>query len=648
MEDYLVTKSDALGVYVRQRYQEAKEAKQDVYDTMLDCLRQVRGEQLSCDMDEEDDGIEVIMNITSPIVRGVVGLIRDVLANNMEAPFVVKPTPTPDLNEEEERRLINRMQRELPQLLAEAGGDEEVVLERVRAMRNAAKLYQDKAAARAATAMDTLVQDRLHDAGWLKQFGDFIYNFVVYPAAIMKAPVTTIKKWKQWTGLKMTVEEAEIRSVENISPFDFYPAPYSHSVDKAEYIIERRRIRRFEMVDLSGVPGYSAAGIKRVFEKYPHGHVEEYEGGREHAPDHDVEGETIPDVGYFDALGFYGLISGTYLKEFGVDIPNEESSYEAEVWVVGDVVIKAVLNPDPLGNRPFHVASFEPIPGSFWGECPVTRLRDPQRVCTATARNLIRNMGFASGPIGEVDMSRVDDDGDPRVIYPRSLRLVKPDRSGSNRNAYQFHNIPSLANELMAIFNAHLDLAYELIGIPRVAFGSPEGLGTIGRTSGGVAMILNQASKSIKFALRVLEEEIIEKVVQRFIDYELMYSDDPTIKGDIRVYARGVSGLVEQEEKQSRLEWALQSIVPLMQIMDPDTQRPIVPPVALLRLLYEIFKANGVPTEGILPDFDVQSAVDGGAPSVNPLFEGASFDGRNAQAAQAIADSNGLIGGPQL
>lgn len=641
-ENLYANPKDDIGIYVRDKYQAAFEAKNETYHQMLDCLRQVRGESLPCD--EDDDGIDIVMNITSPIVRGVVGLVRDVLANNLEAPFTIKPSPNPDLNEETVSRLMQRLQIELPMLIEQSGGNEEEVMNGVRAMRNAAKLYQDKEAARAAEAMNSLIEDILLDAGWSKAFGDFIYNFVVYPAAILKSPVTTVKKWKEWSGVSMVVREETVQVVENISPFDIYPAPYSTSPNDGEYLVERRRIRRDELLNLSGVPGYSASGISRVFKAYPNGFTEEYEGGQDNAPTHDIENGTSEDHGYFDGLGFYGSIPGMYLKEYGVTVDDERSSYEAEIWTIGDIVIKAILNPDPLGRRPFHAASFEPIPGSFWGESPVTRLYDTQRVCTATARNLIRNMAYASGPIGEVDVDRVDEDSDPRLVIPGTLRLVK-DKRNANRNAYQFYSVPSLSNELMSIFNQFLELSYELIGVPRVAFGSPQGLGTIGRTSGGVAMILNQASKSIKFALRVLEENVIETVIQGFIDHELMYSDDPMIKGDVRVYARGVSGLVEQEQKQSRLEWALQSIVPMMQIVDPSTGAPIVPPAAPLRLLYEIFKANGIPTEGILPDFDVQTAVAEGTPQMNPMFSGGTFDGRNANAAQAIENSNGILPG---
>ena len=58
-----------------------------------------------------------------------------------------------------------------------------------------------------------------------------------------------------------------------------------------------------------------------------------------------------------------------------MEVGDIHRTYEAEIWMVDDIIIKANLNPDPLGRRPFFAASFEPIPGKIWGESPVSRLK---------------------------------------------------------------------------------------------------------------------------------------------------------------------------------------------------------------------------------------------------------------------------------
>lgn len=581
---------EELGEYVRERFEAAKEVKREHYDVLLDCLRQVRGELLACETLDPD--IDVNFNITSPIVKGIVGLIRDVFSNSIDNPFVVKATPQADLDEAMTKNVMQAVIAQLqsmPMMTPEM--IEAAAAEQGQALKNAAIQEQQKLANIAADKMNTVIQDRLVDADWLRQFGDFIYNFVVYPAAILKTPAISYKPWKRWNGSRMVVERKLIRGVENISPFDFYPAPNAQNVQDAEYVIEVRKCSRTDLVGYYSAPGFDGDGIKQVLSEYKSGWLEPREDGHDRSPEVDTGDNVVSDAvdaqGFYDCVGFYGAIRGEILEEFGIEVLDPALSYEAEIWTINDIVIKAVLNPDPVGQRPFYVASFEPIPGAFWGECPVTRLRDVQRVCTATIVAMVRNMGLSSGVLGEVESDRVIDDEDVNVIMPNTIREVKS-VMGMQGRAYNFYTVPDISHQLLNVFERFMQYGYETIGIPRIAFGSSENIGSLGRTSGGVAMVLNQASKSVKFALRVLEENIIEPVVQSYIDYELMYSLDQTIKGDIRVYARGVSGIVEKETQESKLQWALQSLSAYVGMIDPETGRPVVPPAAIQRMLYQI------------------------------------------------------------
>lgn len=639
---------EELGQYVRDRFELAKDAKQEPYEILLDCLRQVRGEILACESLDPD--IDINFNITSPIVKGIVGLIRDVFANSIEAPFTIKASPQSDLPEFLQERVMQAVLSQL-QTMPNMTDDmlQQAIADSGQALKNAAMQEQQKMADNAADKMNAVIQDRLYEADWLRQFGDYIYNFIVYPTAIMKAPAIRMQPWKRWNGTRMVVENKLIRGVENISPFDFYPAPNAQTIQDAEYVIELRKCSRSEMVSFYTAPGFDADGIKQVLSDYPGGYLEPREDGKDHNPEvQDGEyhiGMDDDAQGFYDCVGFYGKIRGELLQEFGVEVGNPDMSYEAEIWTVDDIVIKAVLNPDITGQRPFYAASFEPIPGAFWGECPVTRLRDVQRICTATIVSMVRNMGLSSGVLGEVESDRIIDDEDVNVLLPNTIREVKS-IIGNTGPAYRFHQVPDISSHLLNVFERFLQYGYEIIGIPRVAFGSTENIGAVGRTSGGVAMVLNQASKSVKFGLRVLEENIIEPVVQSYIDYELMFSLDQTIKGDIRVHARGVSGIVERETQENKLQWALQSLGPYMQIIDPNTGQPIIPPEAIKRLLYQIFKSSGINTEGIFPDYDMQSAVSSDIQSLNPMYQGTVLDGRNAAAGQAIANQNGLMPNP--
>lgn len=634
---------DTLGDMVVSRFHKAREAKMPHYNDMMDCLKLMNGQPLSA---PSGDGPDIVMDISSPIVKNIVGLIRDIFVGSTAQPYTINATPVVELPEDVEAQLLEKIERELETFIAINGGDVNAVRAQVTEMRAAVQLEENRKANVAAERLRTIIADRLYDADWEAQFIDFIDHFCIYPAAIMKAPAVNTRTVMRWDGTTVSPTTETVRQVENISPFDFFPAPYATDIQTADYVIERRRLTRNELLQLGSASGYDVDVIAEVFEANPNGAPLPYGSvDDDDISDTDIGDKT--DMDAFDALGYYGRIRNDLLAEYGIEFAEEEmhGASEAEVWVVGGRVIKCLLNPDPLGRRPFFKACFEKVPSSFWGASPAMKLRDTQRVCTASVRALVRNMQYSSGPIGEVRKGAVKDGHAPNAIIPHTIRVVEEDNYGSGAPAYRFYTVPSLSNELVALFDKFMGYGYELIGIPRVAFGSPQGLGTLGRTAGGVSIILNQSTKAIKQALRMIESGLIEPVVQEFINYEIRTSNDPDIRGDIRVYARGVSGLMEQESKNGDLEWALQSISSMVGVVDPTTGQPIVPATAVQRILYTMFKNKGLSTEGIFPDFDRQEAfgeIAGTPMPQDPAAGVPDLQGRSPNAEAAIAAANGV------
>ena len=634
---------DTLGDMVVSRFRKAREAKMPHYNDMMDCLKLMNGQPLTA---PAGDGPDIVMDISSPIVKNIVGLIRDIFVGSTAQPYTINATPVVELPEDVEAQLLEKVERDLETFIAINGGDVNAVRAQVSEMRAAVQLEENRKASVAADRLRTIVADRLYDADWEAQFIDFIDHFCIYPAAIMKAPAVNTRTVMRWDGTTVSPTTETVRQVENISPFDFFPAPYATDIQSADYVIERRRLTRNELLQLGSAAGYDEDVIAEVFEANPNGAPLPYGSvDDDDISDTDIGDKT--DMDAFDALGYYGRIRNDLLAEYGIQFAEEEmnGASEAEVWVVGGRVIKCLLNPDPLGRRPFFKACFEKVPSSFWGASPAMKLRDTQRVCTASVRALVRNMQYSSGPIGEVRKGAVKDGHAPNAIIPHTIRVVEEDNFGNGAPAYRFYTVPSLSNELVALFDKFMGYGYELIGIPRVAFGSPQGLGTLGRTAGGVSIILNQSTKAIKQALRMIESGLIEPVVQEFINYEIRTSNDPDIRGDIRVYARGVSGLMEQESKNGDLEWALQSISSMVGVVDPTTGQPIVPATAVQRILYTMFKNKGLSTEGIFPDFDRQEAfgeITGQSMPQNPTDSLPNLQGRSPNAEAAIAAANGV------
>jgi hypothetical protein len=627
--------------YVRSRYRIAHQDKKDsgVYDRMVECHAAWRGDDLE-DCKEEGEGAapRLVLNVTRPLVRGVTALMQRPLASAKARPWTIKPTPKVELSEPAQEKVAQQISRDMPAIVEAAGADPEkidTIIEKVSEVQ----LVEDTNKAQiAADKLTTLIGDQLLEAGWTGAFQDFLHNLALYPVAILKEETGVVKKL-QWSGTTLTPVDTQTRVVTNISPFDFYPAPGARGVNDAEYIIERRRISSGDLAMLAGAPGYDADAIQRVLTEMPNGHEEPIASAGSTEDGSDEDGTKH----FYDALGYYGLLPASHLRDWGVDVAKTVGNigYEAEVWIVGGITIKAALNPDPLGRRPFYCTAFEPIPGEIFGESPGTDVLTVQRLITATASALVRNLAYSSGPIGEVEMDRVQDGDDPAMVMPGMLRVVSKDKMHGSP-AYKFHTVPSLSGELMALLKEFQEYAFTVLGIPRVAFGGPQGLGTIGRTSSGVAALLNQSSNTLYHAMEAIERGVIEPLVQSFIDREMIYGTDLSVKGDLRAYAVGVSGIVEKEAKSDKLQWALQSLAPLMQVTDPASGKTVIPAEAPVRLLYQMFKDAGISTQGIFPDYDRQAAVVSDVRAASPGIQAPPLDGRAAPMRDALAAQNSV------
>ena len=135
----------SLGGYVHRRFEEARSAKSEVFTTLQTCLKQVRGESIVTG--SIDPEVDVNFNITSPIVRGVVGLIRDVFANSMESPFVIKATPIADLTRDIERTVLDVLMRKYEEVQSMNGMlDERAIIADVQeSLRGAGSAEKQKA-----------------------------------------------------------------------------------------------------------------------------------------------------------------------------------------------------------------------------------------------------------------------------------------------------------------------------------------------------------------------------------------------------------------------------------------------------------------------------------------------------------------------
>lgn len=551
----------SLAAHIRRCWESAKISKQPVEQRMLDCLRRRKGEYSADKLKdiEEQGGSAIYMKLTTTKCRAAAAWLREILLPSNERAWGLDPTPIPDVPREFLVQFGNQL---LQQLQAAAAQGQQVEMPNEEQVKSIILREVQKKARAAADAMEDVIADQLAEGGWDEAFEAFIDDFVTFPAAVVRAPIlrrVPSFRWEQGWNL---VETHEVRpEYERISPFDLYPSPDAVNVDEGAFLIERIRYTRAGLNQLrGGVPGYNDQAIAEVLRDYGAGGLRDWlwtDGERA-----SLEGRRdalLSPAETIDGLVYHGSAQGLMLLQWGMPpevIEDPLNEYEVEAVLIGRHVIRAVINRDPLGKRPYHKASFQPVPGSFWGESIPELMADIQDTCNAAARAMINNMAVASGPQVEVNWDRVQPEENGE-LYPWKVWRTKSSLVTSNDPAVRFFQPDSNIAALMALYEAFEKRADEATNVPRYLYGN-ERVGGAGNTASGLSMLMESANKGIRDAIRHVDRGVLRRVIEAMWLFNMRYSDDMTIKGDCRAVPRGSNAMLNRERTQALRQEALQ------------------------------------------------------------------------------------------
>jgi len=582
----------SLAAYVRDCWQASKEAKLEVENRMIEAVRQKKGEYSPSKLAaiHSEKGSEIFMMLTDEKCAAATAWITDILFPADDKPWGIKPTPVPELSPEHtveiKQRLAQSTQLELSQELNMQiqGGAitsreqaQQWLLQamQVRAGEIAEELRHEmsQASKEANSKIETKLEDIIDEAEWGSAVRECIDDIVTFPAGVLKGPVLRRRKklkWKeQQQGPPIEVKEEISLEFNRVSPFDIYPLP--NSKKPSDGLIERHSLTRNDLQAMIDVEGYNKEAINLVLQEYGrYGAVSWLNVGQDYTrqaledrPREDRSPETR-----IDALQFWGSCQGLMLLEYGIDperIQDPLAEYQVEVWLVDRYVIKAEINGDPLGRVPYHFASFRNRNGSIWGAGVPELIKDSQDACNASARNLINNMAIASGPQVTYDVSQLPAGTQMPELRPWQKWPIdgKNSIAGSQgRPPVSFFAPPSMAADLMRVYEFFSDQADTKTGIPKYSYGSRQGGSGALSTASGFSMMMNNATRGIKNVVRNIDKGITKPSIEMTHQWALLYSNDPEYySGDIKIIARGSNALIAKEQTAVRRNEFLQVAV---------------------------------------------------------------------------------------
>ncbi len=547
-----------LASHVNKRWQVSRLAKRNLEERMLKCMRRRNGEYDPEKLSEiqSQGGSEIFVQLTSVKCRAATSWLRDtLLGTGSDRPWSIEPTPIPDLPQNVEEELKAKMMTELMGVYAQGiEPTEDQLRQAASAMKDQTMREMKEEARKRVDRMADKMEDQLVEGNWHAAFNEFLDDIVTFPYGVMKGPVKRRRKMLKFiNGELQTVEEIR-NEWERVDPFMIYWAPWSWNLGDG-FIIERHKMTREDLEALIGVEGYSEAAIRTVLDEFTIGNLKEWlwtDSAKATAEGKNLT-YTLHTEDLVDALQLWDTVQGKLLIDWGMDpkeIPDPQLSYPCEVWLIGNVVIRAVLNYDPLGRKPYYLTSYENLPGAVDGKGVADLCMDSQDMVNGAGRALANNMGISSGPQVAVNISRIPAGEDVTNMYPWKVWQFQASEYNDGSQPLSFFQPGSNAAELMTVFEKFASRADEDTMIPRYMTG--EHVAGAGRTSSGLSMLISNAGKGIKQVISNIDQHIIIPIVERLYQDNLRYSKDPELVGDVNIVAKGAQALVVKEAEAIR------------------------------------------------------------------------------------------------
>lgn len=558
---------ESLAAQIRLDWQRAKQAKLPIEEIMLRNLRQIEGKY---DPDQEaaiaSTGASAIyVLLTDQKCRDAESWVRDILEQAGDKTWSLEPEPVSELSPEIEQsitqKVITKFIIETAQMNAAQGlpFDSSAFARemgtRLFEVKKAAKELLQMEATRRAEEMEKLITTQCDEGGFQKALNDVIIDLTRFKAAILKGPVPRRRKSLKWVRGSNGSYAVETNMVikldfERVNPFDFYPLVGVTDIQNGG-VIEMHRLTRQDLNEMLGAPGYKDGEIRAVLDEYGAQGWQDWTQLTTKTEEATIKDESGLDIVYsdrIDALQYWGTMPGKLLREWGMtpkQIPSESHEYPVEAWLIGTHVIKCVLNPDPLGRKPYSITGFAKEPDSVWHKSLPETVRPDAILCNATARAIHNNVAVAAGPQIEVNKDRVALGGDSAHIWPFKVWEMTEAQGQAGGQAVHFFQPSMVSDKLLEIYQHFKKEADEHSRIPSYAH---EAVGTAGQTAAGLSMLMTSDSRGVKLLLENLDSDIIGPVIDRTFAFNMLYGEDNEIKGAANVKVKGIHALVAKEQ----------------------------------------------------------------------------------------------------
>jgi hypothetical protein len=595
---------------IMDKWAAAQEAEIDVEAQMLKNGRQRRAEY-----DEDKlaqirsvEQPEIFLNVTATKCNNAIAWIKDIVIQPAMRIFAVDPTPVPELPPEVKDKITSGVVKQFVNVVVQQSAQtgQPVNSDTLKAMIvESSEEIQDKVhaaivkkARHMADDLEDLIDDHFTEGGFYKALEQAIDDIVSLKNGFIKGPIFRKERVRRSikdpaTGkITKQVIEKIVPQYDRRSPFAIFPSPRSMAINDG-YLFDVGSIRPSQLHALIGVEGFKEDEIRTVLKEYRDGALksdwlelsyETLEGMGElgEKEDDSTPAETIY------CLELWDEIPGEDLLEWGMsseDIPDPDNDYPVCVWVIGNHIIKAMLNYDQLGRKPYSTTGFRTNNDSFWYTPVPELICDCQQVCNACARNILANIGMGALPMVDLNIDRLEPNAS-RKIWPGRVFPTTDEQMGAGSKAVNFYQPQMVTEQLINVYHTFSRIADEHSGVPAWTQGDAD-IGGAGSTSSGLSQLITQAARGIRSVVRNIDLDLITPCLERHYDYILDNFEIYGLIGDYNISAKGTASLISKEQNaMRRTEFMNMTQNPVdIQIIGAENRR---------KMLFDVAKGLGI------------------------------------------------------
>ena len=482
-------------------------------------------------------------------------------------------------------------------------------------------------AQRAARRMEKLIHDQIDESNGSSELRNALLEAALLGTGIIKGPFNFNKKLHKWSkgeegDREYNPLEVRVPRIEFVSCWDFYPDPDATNIDECEYIFHRHKMNRSQLRQLRYMPYFKEDAIRTCIQRGANYVEKDYES--QLRDDRRADEEVGSN---FEVLEYWGIMDAEYARQAEIDLDesiDDLDEVQVNIWMCGDVILRAVVNPFTPHRIPYHSFPYERNPYNLFGIGIAENMEDSQQIMNGHARMAIDNLAMSGSLVFDVDESALVA-GQNMEIYPGKIFRRQAGMPGQAIHGLKF---PNTSQENLMMFDKFRQLADEQTGLPSYSHGQT-GVQSMTRTASGMSMLLGAASLNIKTVVKNLDDFLLRPLGEAYFQWNMQFHEgDLDVEGDLEVKATGTNSLMQKEVRSQRLTMFLQT-----------AQSPAIAPfVKISKLISELAYSLDLDPDEILNDPE-EAAI------MAQIIGMQNAGQNNGEEAQPLGQQQGAMGG---